>query len=71
MGDQGAINQVKLGTMVENLPGLYCVIGDCACTATEHMIPILRNAEKLKRQDNFNFSQVNFEYESKWHSAFW
>ncbi len=56
MGDRDAINQVKLGTMVENLPGLYYVIGDCAYyTAAEHMIPIFRNAEKLKRQDNFNF----------------
>lgn len=65
MGDRDAINQVKLGAMVENLPGLYCVIGDCAYTATEHMIPIYRNAEKVKRQDNFNFfaSQLRIRIE--------
>ncbi len=65
MGDRDAINQVTLGAMVENLSGLYCVIGDCAYTATEHMIPIYRNAEKLKRQDNFNFfaSQLRIRIE--------
>jgi hypothetical protein len=65
MGDRDAINQVKLGALVNNLPGLYCVIGDCAYTASEHMIPIYRNAEKVQRQDNFNFfaSQLRIRIE--------
>jgi DDE superfamily endonuclease len=65
MGDRDAISQVKLGAMVNNLPGLYCVIGDCAYTASEHMVPIDKNADKMPRQDNFNFyaSQLRIRIE--------
>jgi hypothetical protein len=37
MGDRDALNQVSIGQMIENLPGLFCVIGDCAYKRpTEH-----------------------------------
>jgi hypothetical protein len=40
-GDRDAIDLVALGLLVKNLPGLYCVIADCAYTATEKLVPIL------------------------------
>ena len=42
MGDREALNQVSIGKMIENLRGVYCVIGDCAYTPTEHLVPIFR-----------------------------
>ena len=45
MGDREAINQVELGTMIQSLPGMYCAIGDCAYTATEHLVPIFGGAQ--------------------------
>jgi hypothetical protein len=64
MGDRDAIKMVKLGSLVEGLPGLYCVIGDCAYTASEHLIPIYRG-EMAQRNDNFNFfaSQLRIRIE--------
>jgi hypothetical protein len=57
MGDRKAINQVPLGRLVEELPGLYCAIGDCVYTPTEHLIPIFRgeNALSARNRNNFNF----------------
>jgi hypothetical protein len=56
MGDRDAIDQIPLGEMIENLPGLYCVIGDCAYTPTEHLVPIFGGADaKGKANDDFNF----------------
>ena len=66
MGDRDAINTVKLGKLVEGLPGLYCAIGDCAYTASEHLIPVFRSEmAKAKRNDNFNFfaSQLRIRIE--------
>jgi hypothetical protein len=66
MGDREALNQVSIGDMIENLPGFYCVIGDCAYTPTEHMIPIYRGYHaKTERGDNFNFyaSQLRIRIE--------
>jgi hypothetical protein len=40
LGDREAIHQIPLGRLVEELPGLYCAIGDCAYTPTEHLVPI-------------------------------
>jgi DDE superfamily endonuclease len=64
MGDRDAINMVKLGSLVDGLPGLYCAIGDCAYTASEHLVPIFRG-ELAKRNDNFNFfaSQLRIRIE--------
>jgi hypothetical protein len=64
MGDQDAINMVKLGSLVNGLPGLYCAISDCAYTASKHLIPIYRGA-MAKRNDNFNFfaSQLRIKIE--------
>jgi hypothetical protein len=66
MGDRKALTQVSLGRLVEQLPGMYCVIGDCAYTPTEHMVPIFRGANALLlRNDNFNFfaSQLRIRIE--------
>ncbi len=46
MGDRDAINMVKLGSLVEDLPGLYCVIGDCAYTPSDHLVPIYRGGNR-------------------------
>jgi hypothetical protein len=37
MGDCEAINQVPLGRLVEEVPGLYCAIGDCAYTCQQNI----------------------------------
>ena len=56
MGDRDAINQLWLGTLIEALPGLFCAIGDCAYTPSEHLVPICRgDMAKMARCDNFNF----------------
>jgi DDE superfamily endonuclease len=56
MGDRDAIGQVSLKSLVEALPGLYCIIGDCAYTPTEHLVPIFRGDQALSpKNDNFNF----------------
>jgi hypothetical protein len=50
---------------VEDLPGLlYCVIGDCAYTPSEHLIPIYRGGI-TSQNDNFNFfaSQLRIRIE--------
>jgi len=64
MGDRDAINMVKLGSLVEDLPGLYCVIGDCAYTPSEHLVPIYRGGI-TSQNDNFNFfaSQLRIRIE--------
>jgi hypothetical protein len=50
------VNQISLGKLVEQLPGLYCVIGDCAHTPSEHRVPIFRGEHALvAKNDNFNF----------------
>lgn len=66
LGDREALNEVPLGKQVENLPGLYCAIGDCAYTPTEHLIPIFRGEHAvIPRYDNFNFfaSQLRIRIE--------
>jgi hypothetical protein len=56
MGDREALFQVPLGIMIESLPHVYCVIGDCAYTPTEHLVPIYRGENaKSKINDSFNF----------------
>jgi hypothetical protein len=66
MGDRDAIKQVELHNLIHSLPGLYSVIGDCAYTPSEKLIPIYRGAEAtLPRYDNFNFyaSQLRIRIE--------
>jgi hypothetical protein len=66
LGDREAINQIPLGSLIENLPGLFCAIGDCAYTPTEHLVPIFRGDQaKYHRNDNFNFfaSQLRIRIE--------
>jgi hypothetical protein len=66
LGDREAIHQIPLGRLVEELPGLYCAIGDCAYTPTEHLVPIFRGEHALiPRNDNFHFfaSQLRIRIE--------
>jgi DDE superfamily endonuclease len=66
MGDREAIYQVPLGRMIDALPHVYCVIGDCAYTPTEHLVPIYRGVNAaIPRNDNFNFyaSQLRIRIE--------
>ena len=56
MGDREALFQCPLGDMIENLPGLFCAIGDCAYMPTEHLVPIFGGAQaKVTANSNFNF----------------
>jgi DDE superfamily endonuclease len=56
MGDRDAVNEIALGRLIESLPGKFCVIGDCAYTVTEHLVPIFRgDLARLEIHDNFNF----------------
>jgi hypothetical protein len=66
MCDRDAINESGLGDLINNLPGMYCAIGDCAYLATEHVVPIFGGAQALiARNDNFNFfaSQLRIRIE--------
>ncbi len=38
MGDRDAIKHIELGKLIQNLPGIYCAIGDCAYTASKSII---------------------------------
>jgi hypothetical protein len=61
MGDQDTIKQVPLGRFIELLPGLFCVIGDCAYTPTEHLVPIFIGAEEQTIiNNNFNYFDSKF-----------
>ena len=44
MADCDAIAECPLGRLIENLPGLFCAIGDCAYLPTEHLVPIFGGA---------------------------
>jgi hypothetical protein len=56
MGDSDAINECKLGELVQNLPEGYVVIGDAAYIPSEHMASIFHGVEKTKPlYDNFNY----------------
>jgi hypothetical protein len=51
---------------VENLPGRYAAIADCAYKSTEHMIPIYGGNDATNKQnDTFNFfaSQLRIRIE--------
>ena len=56
MGDCKALFENELGDMIEGLPGLYCVIGDCAYKPTKHLVSIFGGLQgKNKHNDNFNY----------------
>ena len=56
LGDRDALFQCPLGEMIENLPGLFCAIGDCAYTPTEHLVPIFGGSlATIPSNSNFNF----------------
>lgn len=54
-GDHIAITECTLCELREKLPFGTCVIGDAACDATEHMVPIHQNLDRMKPIcDDFN-----------------
>jgi hypothetical protein len=56
MSDRDAINQIKLGKLVENLPMGYVAIGDAAYTASEQLAPIYYGRlGKIARYSNYNY----------------
>ena len=56
MGDHQALLKIPLGQLIEQLPGLYAAIGDCAYKATEHCIPIYgQDMARFAEYDNFNY----------------
>jgi hypothetical protein len=46
MNDNQAINKVDIGELIGKLPFGFCIIGDAAYTATEHLIPVYYGADK-------------------------
>ena len=55
-GDNQAIHQIDLFEMIENLPRGFCVIGDAAYQAMEHLVSIFGGFDRLiARNDNFNY----------------
>jgi DDE superfamily endonuclease len=65
-GDREALFQLPIGKLIESLPHLYCVIGDCVYTPSEHLVPIYRGKnDKVKRNNNFNYyaSQLRIRIE--------
>ena len=66
MGDRDAVKMVALNQLVESMPSLFCAIGDCAYTPTEHLVPIYRGADARRpKYDNFIFfaSQLRIRIE--------
>jgi DDE superfamily endonuclease len=56
MGDREAIKQVELWSLINNLLGLFCAIGNCAYQPTAYLIPIFGGAQaKAKKHDDFNY----------------
>jgi DDE superfamily endonuclease len=56
LGDRDAIFQCPLGDLIERLPGVFCAIGDCAYTPTEHLVPIFGGPQaNITSNSNFNF----------------
>jgi hypothetical protein len=45
MGNRDKVKMVTLNRLSESMPPLFCAIGDCACTPTEHLVPIYRGAD--------------------------
>jgi DDE superfamily endonuclease len=72
LGDWEALQQISLGSLIEKLPGLFCAIGDCAYSPTEHLVPIFRGSQaKYHKNDNFNFyaSQLQIQIETSFGKA--
>jgi hypothetical protein len=66
MGDNDACKEVDLYELIEKLPVGFCVIGDCAYSPTEHLVPIYGGVLRLRPiYDNFNYyaSQLRIRIE--------
>jgi len=65
-GDRDAIKEVSLFGLVEQLPHGYCIVGDAAHEASEHMVTVHDGADRLiVKCDDFNFyaSQLRIRIE--------
>ena len=66
MGDRAALSHCSLSRLIDELPGLYCVIGDNAYKPSEHCCPIYGNVDCLcESYDTYNFfaSQLRIRIE--------
>ena len=66
MGDNIAVREVNLFSLIDNLPVPFCVIGDAAYQPTEHLVAMYYGANKKRPlYDNFNFyaSQLRIRIE--------
>jgi hypothetical protein len=66
MPDRDAINQVRLGQLIESLPYGYCSVGDPAYTASDRLVALFYgDAAKKCENDNFNYyaSQLRIRIE--------
>ena len=66
MGDNIAVREVNLFSLIKNLPVPFCVIGDAAYQPTEHLVSMYYGADKKRPlYDNFNFyaSQLRIRVE--------
>lgn len=64
--DRNAVRHCGLDASTEMLPFGVCIIGDCACEATEHLVPVCQGLDGLNPAcDNFNFcaSQLQIRVE--------
>jgi hypothetical protein len=56
MGDREATRQCGLYDLIQNLPGSFAVIGDCAYESTEHLTLIYGGNEGWHQDnDTYNF----------------
>jgi hypothetical protein len=66
MGDNSAVREVDLISLIDNLPVPFCVIGDAAYQPTEHLVAMYYGADRTRPFcDNFNFyaSQLRIRIE--------
>jgi DDE superfamily endonuclease len=76
MADRDAIDEVKLGSMIESLPYGYVSIGDAAYNCTEHICALFcGDAAKKKQNDAFNFygsqCRIRIEMAFGWMTQKW
>jgi DDE superfamily endonuclease len=70
LGDQAAVKQCGLNNLIEDLPGLLCVIGNCAYLLTEHMVPIFGGIQ-AKTTVNNDFNYYASQCWNPYRNGFW
>jgi DDE superfamily endonuclease len=63
MNDNQAINEIDLGTLIEQIPLGYCVVADAAYAVSERLVPMFYGADKLNPRYNFFGSQLRIRTE--------